>query len=712
MGKATEYRATFSGGEVSPLVEGRADIDRHLKSCRLLRNMFPTVQGPATRRGGSSFIAPTQNEAVRSALMPFEFSSEDNTMLEWTGNALRFHSQDGLFVAADQSVVWPNGDFDSATGWTLVGGASIGSGVCTMTTGAHELRRGITVDDPTANTAVRFHVISGAGSFQVGTSAGASDLINESSLAPGYYMYVLTPGAGNADVHFSWVYGSGTFVLDDAEYINGQAVEIGTPYSAVTAEALQGAQSADVMYLATNGSVRPFALTRGQDASDPSIWYTWSLVQVSFTNRPSQWSGGQWPRTVVFFEDRLWWAGVENYPSRIWGSKVADYHVHTVGTNAEDPVDFTIGSGSVDRIAWLNSGDDMVLGTTGPEFALRSPDSREPVTPSNVSIKKQTGHGSQPGLPSVTTPESIVFSDRSKTRMIEYVYDGSVGRFTGRDLTLLAQHLFAGFIRQMAWQGGGASRLWVVMHDGSLATLTYDPVEEVIAFASHPIGGTDVAVESVGAMGNDDGGPDIVFITVARTIDSVTRRYVERITEGMTEAQDKEDAFFVDSGLIYDGAETATISGLDHLEGETVAINGDGAVRTPQVVTGGAITLPNEETVTKAIVGLPFISILKPQLPVTGSQLGIATGRKMIIKEVKVSVYRSATFFFGPPDNLTQVIFRTSGDLMGTSPSLKTLIVTAPSGNDYSAGGEFEIRTAEPLPLTVRSIAMEVDVVD
>ena len=82
-----------------------------------------------------------------------------------------------------------------------------------------------------------------------------------------------------------------------------------------------------------------------------------------------------------------------------------------------------------------------------------------------------------------------------------------------------------------------------------------------------------------------EGREDVLYAIVNRTIGGVTKRYIERIASRQFVAQ--ADAFFVDSGLTYRGAEASTISGLGHLEGQTVSILADGAVHPQRVVTSG-----------------------------------------------------------------------------------------------------------------------------
>jgi hypothetical protein len=91
---------------------------------------------------------------------------------------------------------------------------------------------------------------------------------------------------------------------------------------------------------------------------------------------------------------------------------------------------------------------------------------------------------------------------------------------------------------------------------------------------------------------------DEVWVTVARVIGGNLVRYIERM-KPRDWGDDMEDMFFIDSGLTYDSTSTTSISGLDHLEGETVSILGDGAVQPSKTVSSGAITLSEAASVVQ-----------------------------------------------------------------------------------------------------------------
>ena len=85
------------------------------------------------------------------------------------------------------------------------------------------------------------------------------------------------------------------------------------------------------------------------------------------------------------------------------------------------------------------------------------------------------------------------------------------------------------------------------------------------------------------------------------------------------------DAFFVDSGLTYTGVPADTISGLDHLEGETVQVLADGASHPDCLVTGGTIELNREAAVVQA--GLGYATALRTMRVEAGAQMGTAQGK-------------------------------------------------------------------------------------
>jgi hypothetical protein len=46
----------LNGGEYSPLIDARSDIEKYSSGCRKLENFFPRIYGAIERRPGTRFI--------------------------------------------------------------------------------------------------------------------------------------------------------------------------------------------------------------------------------------------------------------------------------------------------------------------------------------------------------------------------------------------------------------------------------------------------------------------------------------------------------------------------------------------------------------------------------------------------------------------------------------------------------------------------------
>lgn len=51
----------FNGGEYSPLIDAREDVEKYRSGCRILENFLPRIYGPAERRPGTKFIKKAKN---------------------------------------------------------------------------------------------------------------------------------------------------------------------------------------------------------------------------------------------------------------------------------------------------------------------------------------------------------------------------------------------------------------------------------------------------------------------------------------------------------------------------------------------------------------------------------------------------------------------------------------------------------------------------
>ena len=219
----------------------------------------------------------------------------------------------------------------------------------------------------------------------------------------------------------------------------------------------------------------------------------------------------------------------------------------------------------------------------------------------------------------------------------------------------------------------------------------------------------DAVVESVAVIPSDQDEYQL-YLLVKRYVNGSTRRFVEFLTNfEFGEAQD--NAFFVDSGLTYDDVPTSTISGLDHLEGETVSILADGATHADKTVSGGNITL--DRTAQKVHVGLNYNSILQTLRIEAGSQQGVAQSKIKRINEITVRLHKTLGVEVGGDlDNMENIPFRSSAAIMGSPIDLFSGDKKIELRDEYNTDGHVFVRQSQPLPLTVLSIYPEITVYD
>jgi hypothetical protein len=148
-----------------------------------------------------------------------------------------------------------------------------------------------------------------------------------------------------------------------------------------------------------------------------------------------------------------------------------------------------------------------------------------------------------------------------------------------------------------------------------------------------------------------------------------------------------------------------SVSGLAHLEGATVSILADGAVQPQETVSSGTVSLDRAAVLIH--VGLPYESDLQT-LPAVMSIDGYGQGRYKNVNKAYLRVFKSSGIFVGPTaDRLVEAKQRTT-EPYGTPPSLKSDEIDVDLKPAWRAGGQVYIRQADPLPLTVVGLTLEV----
>lgn len=434
-----------------------------------------------------------------------------------------------------------------------------------------------------------------------------------------------------------------------------------------------------------------------------------------------RWAEGSWsdergyPKQVTFFEERIVYGYTIYQPNQLWLSKTGDFENFEAGTN--DNNSFSLVLPTSDAIMWVDSLEALLVGTSGGEWRIRSNSLDEALTPSNFSIKQQTTWGAG-NLGSIKVSDAILFIDYVGRKIREVAWNDEQQKFTSPDLTSLAENITVGGIGGYAYQRNPDSIVWIWLKTPyyfngdliSLISMTYDRSQNVIAFAMHSFGETNgvpevspgAEVESVCVTPSTN--EDVVTLAVKRVINGSTVRYIEQI-QPVDFGNNIEDCFFVDCGLSYDSTPATTFSGLDHLEGETVTVLGDGCVFADQVVTGGEVTL--SQAVSVCHIGLKSRYKLEP-MRLAGNP-GDIMGLERTIPEILVSFYKTSGASYGDGTNTYPIDFRTT-EVFGSPPALFTGEKKLPFNSGFTTQDTIIISGSDPLPCTVRAIVPSVEI--
>ncbi len=143
------------------------------------------------------------------------------------------------------------------------------------------------------------------------------------------------------------------------------------------------------------------------------------------------------------------------------------------------------------------------------------------------------------------------------------------------------------------------------------------------------------------------------------------------------------------------------ISGLAHLEGETVSILGNGDVIPEQVVSGGQITLPSP--MSRVHVGLSYSKVLET-LDLSLIELGTQRGKDKTINSVTVQQKDSRGLQIGPDANNLRPVKEREQEGWNEEIKLQNGDITIIIDPKWLKTGSVYMSMPDPLPMTILSV--------
>lgn len=295
-----------------------------------------------------------------------------------------------------------------------------------------------------------------------------------------------------------------------------------------------------------------------------------------------------WPRTIAFFERRLWFGGCRSKRQSLFGSHVVDTLNFELAEGLDDEAVFiTLTGQQTNVITAIAAGRYLQVFTTGGEFRYLQRND-EPIKPSDVP-KNQTQYGTARVRP-VAIDGATVYVHSTRKALRDFKFDYQEDAFNSLALTSLAPHLLNDVKDIAAWNGSDQDELtyvFAVNGDGTAAVMNLRREVDVRALLQWTTQGLFKAVACV----RQD-----IYFAVQRAINGVSATYLEQLQYG----------YYTDCAVKWTAEpESDIIGGLGHLDGEECRVRADGFTLSRYTPTAGLITVA-EGTFSEYEVGLNF----------------------------------------------------------------------------------------------------------
>lgn len=439
MTRVRQVKTTFTAGEVTRELLGRADLRAYENGALRLRNVFIQPTGGVQRRAGLRYVDAA---AGAGRLVAFEFNTEQTYLLTITAGRIDIYADDVLLASL-------------AAPWD-----------------AHEIAN--VAWTQSADTLLLVH--PDVPPKKLVRQAGGWALLDWAYIAagPALYQPFFKFAAAEVTIAASATTGSATLAASADVFAAGHVgtrLRVGGKEVVITSFDSPTVVTVDVL----------------QDLLGTEPTVDWAEQAFSPVRG--------YPVSVAFHQDRLVLGGSRDLPNRLWFSKSGDLFNFDTGTGLDDEaIEFSILSDQVNAIRGMFSGRHLQVFTSGAEWMVTG----DPLTPANVQIRRQTRIGSMVGryIPPVNVDGATLFVSRAGTQIQEFLYTDIEQAYQVTDLALVSRHI----VPVPVDQDFDAQRrlLVLVREDGRFATLTVFRSESVAAWTLHETDGHVLSVAVVG----------------------------------------------------------------------------------------------------------------------------------------------------------------------------------------------------------------------
>ena len=685
MSRIQQYQASFTIGELDPLLQGRIDLQQYYTSVQSAKNVIFEPQGGFSRRPGLKFLLDITNDGAANGhyLVPFEFSVDESFMVCITA------------VKTDN----PNAKirmFFFKDGALLTNINSSGNNYLEFTVGTLYEVTNFDINrlyyTQSADTLILVHPNFAPFKVQRGatnTSWTATALTSELTIPK--HAFTITTSNPSSTITPSAVDGTIEITAGSSIFSSSNVDQF--------IEAADGFGRARIVNFISATKVEAFVEVPFFDtnAISSGSWFLESGYEDAWSNNRG------WPVSATFHEGRLFFGGSGSLPSTLFGSKVGQFFNFKAAEGLDDDaIKITLATDSVNTIVGMRSGRDLQIFTTGAEFFIPQGD-LDPITPSNVEAKSSTKRGAKAFVRPQAAEGGTLFIQRQGKAIRELLFSDVELSYVANNISLLASHLIVDPIKTalraatdttegdllliLNGEDSTGYRDSSIPFTGQIAAFMLNKGQNIVAPSHLVTDGVfkDVAVDV-----------DIIYTIVKRTIGGATKFYVEVF----------DDDFTTDSATqITSGFSGATYNSFGNIEGKSVKIIRDDIVDTDDTVSSSAITAGGTP-LRYLEVGLDYDVEVKTNPVETRLSSGTISSQKKRILEITPNVFKTQNLVIN-----NRMIDFTTAPLAGIGG------VTAFTGKKrthgflgYDNDGVITISQDQPVFMTVLSLAYKVSV--
>ena len=682
---------TFAGGEITPVLIARNDIQKYSSSLKTLRNGFIRQEGCITNRPGLEFVGEVKYSSKKTRLIPFIFNQQQTYVIEFGEYYCRFIQNGGY-------IIYPDDYEDESLRGEIV-----------------EISTPFTEDElddlyyhqnfDLLNIACHNHPPK-----QLERHSHYEWVLNNIEFKPS----ILPP----TNVQAVW---SGSLEENTRDYIYlVTAVDKNTYEESNRSETVTVTGHYEAFWL--NNEKMTISWSPVDNASEYNIYrsvngifgYIGTATETEFVDNniepdmdscapiyQTPFSDNNNPAVMSAYQQRSLFANSQNSPMTMWASQLATNNNFNVSRPliASNAITMTLYDKTVSEIRHMISVNDLIVLTADAEWKVSGSDGSFDATPPPQAVVQST-YGASKVRP-VISGNMILFVQSGGMVIRDLGYTYMSDSYDGNELSIFANHLFLGKqVVYMDYAKEPFRLLWVVFNDGTLAGLTYNKQQEHCGWHRHDSHNGKFECVTVVREGNED----IAYFIINRTVNGKTIRTIERMQSRIINKV--SDGFFLDSALKYKGEPVKYFYGLDHLEGETVSVLADGGVIDNLKVVDGAIELPY--SASNVVVGLPYTFEME-SLNIEGENTHCI---KKLVNSIDVKIYQSREDFKCISSDGKEVIARRSIESINNSDLLVDAEISFRPQNNYTSNATIHLKQDKPLPLTIVAISAVVSIGD